>query len=71
MILDQLLAYIRSYTEGKVTQEDFSATMFHLRDIVEYTNAILDGTCAGLLNEDQLRAEIKEYVLDNYKALIA
>ena len=48
MILEQLLTYLQSFSAGDIPYKEFSTMLFLLRDIIEETNVILDGTCAGV-----------------------
>jgi hypothetical protein len=61
-MIQQLLAYLESYTKGQVSYRDFSTVMFLLRDIVEGTNVILDGTCAGVMNEQEIQAMVSDVI---------
>ena len=51
-MLEQLISFLRRYAEGNISYSEFNETMFLIRDLVDETNSLLDGTVAMFIKNE-------------------
>lgn len=62
-IIQQLIAFMESYRDGQISHGEFSAIFFILRDMIEETDAVIDGTTSLKMLQGHAGDELaREYI---------